>query len=67
MSIDDVFAELVSRTIGEILRELFVTQNNACDATNLRFPENVDVILTKPGKSILSVPHFLNSVSQINS
>ena len=48
MSVDDVFAELVPGAVGEVLRELLVTQHDAGYATNLRFAQKIDVILTEP-------------------
>ena len=36
--------------VCKVFWELFVTQNDASDSTNLRFAQDVDVILTKPEK-----------------
>ena len=36
--------------VCKVFRELFVTQHDASDSTNLRFAQDVDVILTKPEK-----------------
>jgi hypothetical protein len=46
VAVDDVFAELVPGAVGEVFGELFVTQHDAGDATNLRFTQKVDVVLT---------------------
>jgi hypothetical protein len=61
MTVDDIFAELISRTISEILRKLLVTQHDACHASNLRFPKNVYVILTKPEKIFFCITKLVTS------